>query len=267
MKNFIKMSVAFLVYSHSENADLWPCIFNDINKVSYKYPKYFAVEKEAAVEKTFAFDGFLFYDDTDTYDKKLLSLFAQIQADYIVLIHDNDLLIEFDNTLFETLVSKMVEHKIDRTIFGVAARSGPATIYLTPEDAICRVNDIESPHFMTPYDVGPSVWNKASFIAALLTIPNTQYRDIEQSSIQKYCKEHLNMYGFVSHKYVKSYYVVGRPFYHKFQYLHIFTRRQLMYPKMYMDQEENLWKILEAYPEIKKRSVLDHLINIYNRTV
>jgi hypothetical protein len=169
--------------------------------------------------------------------------------------------------LFEILVQKIHEINIDRLVFGVAAKTGPNILQLTESDAICKINNLESRHFLLPYDVGPSIWKVKSYIEALKTSPNTSYRDIEFSPVRDYCISNLNIYGFISHKSIMSYYVVGRPFYYKFQFLHIFTRRQLMYPKMYMDQEENLIKILEKYPEILKRGFLDHLIDIYLRTV
>jgi hypothetical protein len=260
------MSVSFLFLSHSDNSDLWLYLSKIISKISYSYKIYIAIEEDVECRLN-TFHGILRYDDTLTYDQKLITLFNKISSKYIVLIHDNDLLIEFDNDLFKNLINTMETKNIDRCIFGVAANAGPCIYQLSDEDSICRINNIESLHFRTPYDVGPSVWNKQSFLNALETIPNTSYREIEDSPIQDYCKNKLNIYGFVTHKSIKSYYVVGRPFYYKFQFLHIFTRRQLMYPQMYMDQEENLWKILAAYPEIKKRGILEHIINIHLRTV
>jgi hypothetical protein len=134
-----------------------------------------------------------------------------------VLIHDNDLIIEFDNNLFEKLLTEMIKNEIDRCIFGVAAKSGPSIIKLTDDDSICRINNIESSHFLLPFDVGPSVWKVQSYKEALLTSPNTSYRDIEMSPVRDYCIQNLNIYGFISHKTIPSCYVVGRPFYYKFQ--------------------------------------------------
>ena len=260
------MSVSFLFYSHSDNKDLWHHISEVMSKLPYRYNKYLAIESGISNADIY-FEKTLYYDDTLTYDKKLISLFEQIDEPYVVLIHENDLLIEFDENLFIILFDNIKKHNIDRCIFGVAARDGPNKIHLTEEDTICKINNVSSPHFLLPYDVGPSIWKVQSYKDALKLIPNTSYRDIESSPIREYCIRNLNMYGFVSHSRIPAYYVIGRPFYYKFQFLHIFVRRQLMLPQMYMDQEVNLIKLLEKYPEIKKRPVHNQIIDIRLRTV
>lgn len=260
------MSVSFLFYSHSENADLWPYIGSVTSKISEKFPIYIAIE-ESFKGTIPSFCPVITYNDTLTYDKKLISIFDKLTTKFVVLIHDNSLLVEFDNELFERLISVMDTNSIDRCIFGVAARDGPEKINLTDEDVICKTNTLSSVHFFLPYDVGPSIWNIKSYKEALELIPGTSYRDIEFSAIKNHCKNKLNIYGFITHKTLPSCYVVGRPFYPKFQFLHIFVRREIMYSQMYMDQENNFKRILELYPDIKKRAVHDQIINIHLRTV
>ena len=261
------MEATFLFFSHSENNDLWGYMTHKLFHLPAEFKKYICIENGADTTPLNFFDKVLFYEESDSYDKRLAVALEAVSTKYVILIHDNDLIIEFDNLLFTRLVTAIEKNNIDRCMFGVVSRESHDVVSVSETDAICKTNDLSCPYFMLPFDVGPSVWNVASLKAALAVVPNTQYRDIESSLIQDYCKKKLNMYGFLTNRFMPSVYVVGRPFYPNFQFLHIFTRRKLMYPQMYMDQMDNLVKIIESYPAIGKREVLDHLINIYSKEI
>jgi hypothetical protein len=263
------MNTTIVIYSHTENSDIWGYIQESMRMIDKKHRKLIAVEKPDHNELLSEFNDIIVYDDSWTYDKKLLHILSSIDTEYMVLVHDNDLIVSFDNTLLDVLLDRCKTNNIDRCMFGVVARDTPIKIEICDGHRIGQVNNIKSCNFELPYDVGPSIWKVESYRAALHTIPNTHYRDIEQSHIQHYCNTHLNMCGFLSHASEPSSYVIGRPFCHKFQFLHIFVRRQLMETRHYMDQKGNLLKILERYPDILKRGTLLHQnhINITSRPV
>jgi hypothetical protein len=257
-----------VIYSHSDNSDIWAHLSESISKISNKYKKYIAVEAGSHCDLS-EFTKVIEYDDSDMYDKKLHTIFSHVDTQYVVLIHDNDLIVNFDNDLFDRLLQSCMENKIDRCMFGVVAKDVPIKVSLGEDHTIGKINNISTPHFYTPYDVGPSIWRVDAYKAALATAPNTHYRDIELSAVKQYCISNLNMYAFLSHPVEKSYYVIGRPFYHKFQFLHIFVRRQLLEEHLYMDQQENFRELLVKYPKIKERGILtgQNHINIKFRTV
>ena len=263
------MNTTIVIYSHTENSDIWGYIQESMRMIDKKHRKLIAIEKPVHVALLPDFDDIVVYDDSWTYDKKLLHIFSSIDTEYTVLIHDNDLITSFDNTFLDSLLHTCKTNNIDRCMFGVVARDTPVKIEICDGHHIGKVNNIKSRNFELPYDVGPSIWKVESYRAALTTIPNTHYRDIEQSSIQKYCSTNLNMYGFLTHASEKTSYVIGRPFCHKFQFLHIFIRRQLMETHLYMDQKDNLRRVLEKYPDISKRGTILHQnhINITYRPV
>ena len=175
----------------------------------------------------------------------------------------------FNNSLFDNLLDVCIRENIDRCMFGVIVRNEEEKINLDNGYSIARINNLECNHFKIPYDVSPSIWKVESFINALNTIPETSYRDIEQSTIQEYCKSHLNIYGFITHPEYPSYYVIGRPFPFDFQFLHIFCSRKLLEYQYYMDQSHNLIELLRKYPNIISRGFLlnQFHININRREV
>lgn len=256
-----------LIYSHSDNADLWPYLNEFVRSVSC--PCTIAVNHSASTSGLTDFPTIIEYDDTKLYSEKLLNILSQITTTYIIFFHDNDIPVVFDEKLCNKLLYTCSENGIDRCMFGVVARDAPRKIMIEGEHLIGIINRITTPHFITPYDVGPSIWKTASFCAALRSIPPTSYRDIEYSLIQAYCRNNLIMAGFLTHPTIKSYYVIGRPFYHRFQFLHIFCQRSLMEPHLYMDQKEAFESIVAKYPAIGTRPILrnQNHINIHVRTV
>jgi hypothetical protein len=258
----------FLIYSHSDNAVLWHYLNEFVGRIPYTCM--IAINDSAeSVDDLSGFSHIIRYDAGKTYTEKLLFILTRVTTPYVVLIHDNDIPVVFDVSVCNTLLRACDENNIDRCMFGVVARDAPVKILLDGEHPIGMINRITTPHFITPYDVGPSLWRTESFRMALRSIPLTAYRDIEGSAIQQYCRNNLNMYSFLTHPRVKSYYVIGRPFYHCFQFLHIFCQRSLMEPHLYMDQQAMFETIIGNYPAIKERPTLrnQNHINIHLRTV
>ena len=261
-------TATFVIYSHSDNMDLWPYLNETLHKLPASYKKFIAVNSDATTD-CLSFDKIIRYTDSDQYSQKLLYILDQIDTQYMVLIHDNDLVIEFDCTLFDNLLNVCASNTIDRCMFGVVARSASESLVVADTHFIGQMNHLRSPHFFLPYDVSPSLWKVDSYKQALRAIPPTSYRAIESSAIVSFCIHHLKMYGFLSNPYKPAKYVIGRPFYPHFQFLHIFCSRQRLEPHLYMDQQEAYEKIIERFPEIARRGVAsgqDH-INVHYRTV
>lgn len=241
--------VSFLFYSHSEYNDLWPILLDNLNKLPLSYKKYIGVDK-SDVSGLEGFDSVLCYNTTMTYPQKVLSLLEQITTPYVVFIHDNDLIMNFNTDMFNQLMDHIHTKSIDRCMFGIvnstATTSSPIVLQ--------QVNNYSCPTFIVPYDVGPSIWKTESFKQALGSVPDATYRNIEQSSIQDFCNTHLKMYAFLS--YERAYYVIGRPFPNHFQFLHLCVEGNLYQEPFYMDQKDNFISLKQKYPAILKRKTV-----------
>lgn len=262
--NIIMEKITILIFSHTEYNDLWPVI--ERSPFPTTCERIFAINKTdiSVVIKGFTIKTYI---DSISYSEKILSLLEAITTPYIWLIHDNDILQTFNEEAFTKLIEYMDIKVIDRLMFGVVSN----------EDAeikdsffnIGYVNNKNTPHFITPYDVSPSIWRVSSLKSAMESVKGVGYRDIENSSIQQFCKKHLNMWGFFTHPCKKSYYVIGRPFPELFQYLHLCVRGMLLEEDKYMDQKDNFKRLIQLYPGLVNRGVLggqDH-IRVDFRTV
>jgi hypothetical protein len=241
--------VSFLFYSHSEYSDLWPILLDNLNKLPISCKKYIGVDR-SDVSGLEGFDNVLYYTTSMTYPQKVLSLLEQITTPYVVFIHDNDLIMNFNTDSFYQLMDRIYTELIDRCMFGIVN----STVTTSSPIVLHQVNNYSSPTFMVPYDVGPSIWKTESFKQALALVPDATYRNIEQSTIQDFCNTHLKMYAFLSHE--RAYYVMGRPFPKQFQFLHLCVGGNLYEEPYYMDQRENFIHIKQKYPAILKRKIV-----------
>jgi len=254
--------ITFLFYSHSDYSDLWE-ILRDITPqlIPTKYKRLIAINANAPNQPT-GFDGVLTYDDSLNYSDKVLSLINQISTEYVAFIHDNDLMMSFSNVSFTDLFNIIKTNHIDRCIFGIIGRNN-GTIH-HPHFNLVNSKSTETPHFRTPYDVGPSIWKVAAFKSALAVVPNMSYRDIEESAIQNYCTEHLNIYGFANDDTKPAYYVIGRPFSEPFQFLHMFVRGKMYEPYVYMDQEAIFIDLKNKYPILLNRPIAENSYEVFH---
>ena len=247
------MDITFLFYSHSDYSDLWEILKDTTSKlIPTKYRRLVAVNANSSSQPV-GFDEILTYDDSLNYSDKVLSLINQIPTEYVAFIHDNDLMMSFSDVVFVELLSTIKTHNMDRCMFGVIGRNNGSI--QSKDFNLVNTNSTKSSHFAIPYDVSPSIWRTQAFKDALAVVPNTSYRDIEESAIQTYCKEKLNVYGFASDEHKRAFYTIGRPFSEPFQFLHMFVRGKCYEPYVYMEQAENFKQIIMNYPIIGNRGL------------
>lgn len=245
----------FIFYSHSDCRDTWSILKDNLSILPKDQPKIIAVNKGADLsELQDSFNKIIQYEDNLTYPQKVCHILNNISTKYVTFIHDNDLVMSFNNNNFNELLNIIDSNKIDRCMFGIVLKDNPDIV--TNDFSIGKINNKTPLYYFIPYDVGPSIWNRQSFINALSTVLNSTYRDIEYSSIQQYCNNNLNMWAFFSHPSKESRYCIGRPFLETFQFLHIFVRGKLLEDHLYMDQQTNLQYLKSKYPAIINRGVL-----------
>jgi hypothetical protein len=250
--------ITYVCYTHSDYSDIWPLVFGQIANL-VKLPK-IVYSNEI---KNHPFDRALIYDDTKTYPQKLVDLCNEVNSKYIVLVHDNDLVMNFNNELCQDYVEEMELKQIDRLMFGILKRRENNERFVKAEKNMTS-------HFLTPYDVGPSIWKKDALLKAMSTELNTSYRQIEFGNIQNWVEENLNVMGLTSDKTSTTLYSIGRPFNSEHAFCHILCQGKWLEFYTYMDYYFLLPKLLEYYKiDISKRGILyeQYHIDVNNRDV
>ncbi len=252
--------ITFVCYTHTDYKDVWPLVFGQIKKY-VSIPKVLFVNKGEEVKEDL-FDNIIYYEDSLTYPSKLMFLCDNIETKYIALVHDNDIVMNFDNELCLQYVNDMEKHNIDRLMFGVIKkRDNQSEPYFTKATRGC------TSHFLTPYDVGPSIWKKDSLKELMSNFIGLSYRQIECDSVQYYCEHRSHVYGMVSNG--DSKYSIGRPFTNSFAFCHILCQGKWMENHLYMDWSFVLPELLREYNIISNREILLHQdhINVNFRDV
>jgi len=250
--------ITYVCYTHSDYKDVWPLVFGQIEKY-VTIPKVLFVNKGEEVN-TNVFNKIIYYDDTLTYPCKLMFLCDNITTKYISLVHDNDVVMNFNNELYLQYISDMDKFNMDRLMFGVIKKDGDN--YFTKAIRGC------TSHYFTPYDVGPSTWKKDSLKEVMSHFTHCTYRQIENESIQYYCDSKFNMFGMVSDG--NSKYSIGRPFTSQFSFCHIICQGKWMENHLYMDYSTILPQLLQEYNiDVNNRGLLLHQdhINVNFRDV
>ena len=94
--------ITYVCYTHSDYSDIWPLVFEQIANL-VKLPK---IVYSNEIENH-PFDRALIYDDTKTYPQKLVDLCNEVNSKYIVLVHDNDLVMNFNNELLKAMSTEL----------------------------------------------------------------------------------------------------------------------------------------------------------------
>ena len=135
------------------------------------------------------YNNVILYDDSKSYASRLLECINQINKEYFLFIHDNDIMLNIDNIILSKLYNLMLEKSIDRIDLKQAPHKLIKTnISFKLDDT---ENDIKLIHNTNPtdyiYNVNPSIWKRESFLDILNQFPYKTYRNIEGSDVQIYC--------------------------------------------------------------------------------
>jgi len=233
----------FIVFSHSDYSYLWPIIEDYVVNLSQLNP-IFVCNKNNTIDKPKGFCKYIEYDDSLCYSQRWMNILPEIDAKYILVIHDVVIVLNCDVSKIHNLLKVIDKHTIDRCSMNVF--DGSQIVY-DNEMYLCNLNNTVVGHNYTPYDVSPAIWNKTSFLNLWYTFPNETYRNSEQNPmVQHYCKN-LKCYGLQKTN-EKIYYSLSRPNYEMFKVLHITIQGEITFPiEVYMDTIEDFKRVFEQY--------------------
>jgi hypothetical protein len=251
-----------LIFTHSEYSFLWP-ILEDTVKSLYNLNPIF-ISDSTTIKKPEGFIEYLEYDASDCYSQRWIKILPKISSKYIIVVHDIFIILNHDYEKINILVNIVENYNIDRLSFNVFK----ANKYIVSNGlSICDLNtsNIQTNVFI-PFDVRPSIWNKNSFFTLWLNHPNTTYRNSENESIQKFCKNNFKCFGLQVMDNEKIYYCARSPFYNLFKILIISGSGKLWNPvEVYMDMKDDFISIYDKYYLKDKIEFHQHTPSILER--
>ena len=203
--------LTFVVYSHTD--------FLDILKVQTHYMQH-QDNKVLLINSTDIdiseissyYDRVIFYDDTLPYATRLCEL-SILQDEYIVLAHDIDVIIKYDNNELGKLHSLMKDNTLDRI---------DLKYYKLGIDNEIKVVNEYGYHLVPSqgsyrYNVNASIWKVSSLLEIMKQFNQYSYRQIEGYEVQEFCKKY-DIFTFTSDSYINCGHFGCMPF---FQYIHL----------------------------------------------
>lgn len=206
-----------IIYTHSDYFDILPIQLEFFSKIvnQNKYKVHILSDKN--IEDCNY--NVIVYDDKLPYASRLLYGLNKIDAEYILITHEIDILVKIDESLIDKLPIIMKKHNID----SVELKQGINIcdpVYITPSLLLSRKNTGYI------YTVQPTIWNKNKFIFLLNNFKDETYRTIESDRINKFMLENLKTYITYSFRPIKTiWYHVTEPYY----FIHL-TSRLLLLP-------------------------------------
>lgn len=197
-----------LVYSNSD--------YNDVLEIQNDYINKFLncdLIYNKAINNT-KFKNVYTYNDLEPYGSRLYNVIKQINEDYILFIHDNDIVLNVDCNYLNILVDLMKKKNIDK--IDLKHQNLIFKNQITIQDNILSQTSFPNDSYV--YNVNPAIWKTEKFVKCLENYTNETYRTIEHSSIQKICSDNNTCLITHSEKPIKmSYYSC----YNEFKFLHI----------------------------------------------
>jgi hypothetical protein len=178
-----------------------------------------------------------------TYSQRVSQILEQVTTHYVFFVHDIDVILDFNLKEFECLFKIIELYELDRFFFGMLK---PSDETIKNGRLVLTRSDCNSPVYIQPYDVGPSIWKREVFLEMMKKYSNETYRSIEQSSIQKDLSVY-NCFGFAPSLYYVPLFQLARPVSSDFKFIHILSHGKWFEPICYMDLQLEFLLLLHKY--------------------
>jgi len=175
--------IPICIYSHSDYFDILQIQFDYLTKLFKGTGQkiYLFADKNFEGQTELAYTTIL-YDSAVAYMQRLATCIEQVPAAYVIVSHENDILIQYDASAMNALVTAMKQHKID-SIDLKHHDTQEERIEITPTLYISKV--------VHPiiFRVQPRLWKKESALQFFNTNPTKNYRRAENTNVQNYIKD------------------------------------------------------------------------------
>jgi hypothetical protein len=231
-----------VIKTNSAYAYLWP-IINDLTKTFKKVyillddnPNNFIFNKNIICVK---------YDINDTYAARLYKFISNIHYSHIILVHDVDLILNFNFEKINEYFELIKDNNIDRLSLGVF--NGNDVIY-NSNIAVCKLYPDMSKNYLTPFDYAPSIYNK-NFLLSLYSVFNNQsYKTMElNNNVQEFIFNNFKSYGIQNNSNINLVYHRGFVYTEDFNFLHITVKGKFLKEEAYYDLKDTLIEFKKMY--------------------
>lgn len=257
--------VNFIVYSHSSYIEILEIQADYISKNTSAT---LIIDKnDLDLNRIYEkFDKVIFYDSSDTYPVRLSKSLSQINSEYILLIHDIDILLNYNIEILKSLQKFLIDNSFDRIDLKYTPKKGDGLNYriiqnINDEIKYEKIETINHENYYLIgqedptnyiYNVNPSIWKRESLIDIMNKFPQKNYRTIEDFEVQTYSKK-FNVFKIYSQNNLKCGYFECVDF---FVFLHISHTGRLLpfnnsyttvYGQSYIDIKDEYEKIINKY--------------------
>lgn len=232
----------FVLKTNSAYSYLWP-IINDLTKNFNKLNILVDNLNEFEFNKNIKVH---YYDINDKYPVRLKKYLNNIDSDYVFLIHDVDLILNFNFELFEKYLNLVKEKNIHRLSFGVF---DGLNLITNNSLSICKLDKQNmSQNFLTPFDYAPSIFNKNFLIDIYSKFENETYKTLEHNNnLQEYIVKNYNSYGLQKTNNLKINYHRGFSYSQDFNFLHLTVSGEFLKDQCYEDLLTDFLNIKQKY--------------------
>lgn len=238
------MNITFVSYTHTDYSDIWCLMAEGVQQlVPLPMERVFfcnRVPTDPTIQSLY--DRIITYDDSLTYPARVASCLAQLTTDYVMFVHDIDVIVNFDILKFVDVWNTVQEHNLDRLFFGMVK---PCEDMIQNKWLVLS-RAKHSPIFALPYDVGPSIWKHSVFLELFTKYSGETYRTIECSGIQGDLAKH-RCYAIAPSPYYFPLFHLVRPMSNAFIFMHILASGKWFDPICYMDLQLELLQRLQRH--------------------
>lgn len=237
--------VVLIIKTHSDYSYLWQLIDDQIKDIKIK--KYIFHNKTSN-ELPKNFEKYLEYNEEKKYLDRLKYLTENIKEKYLLLVHDVDIIINFDLRKLEICLKTMEEKNLDYISLNLT--KGNNKYLLRKDDLILsNLKHVEKTHHLIPYDVSPRLWKRESLNKLSTKFKNLSYNESEENNeLQQFCRKFFKCYSIDVRSNCKIIYCRNLTYPDFFNFLHITTKGRFTYPvEIYMDNKEEFILIINKY--------------------
>jgi hypothetical protein len=170
--------MALVVYSNSD--------YEDVLAVQDTFLQKYSGRKVLLSNKTprfsHHFDSVITYDDSLQYSKRVLQGMTSIREDYVLFLHDMDILVEYTPSRIEELVRFMKENSIDRVDLQYTSEPNNDSYSFQNIKLVRNQNRYA-------YNVNPSIW-KRDVLLSIMSQFDRNYRQIESEDVQVVARQY-----------------------------------------------------------------------------
>lgn len=237
--------INYMVYSHTDFLDLLNIQYDHL--VGRGHLTLCINSNDLDLKETYnKFDNVVFYNSNLSYGKKVLSCINQVDYEYILFLHEIDILFEADDKTILELLHFIKKNNYDRVDFQLAYDfNSTHRDTITDNDLyLIKSSNTDTRAQGYPYNVQPSIWKKETLVKILDKFGHLDYRTIEQDAVQEFVIQFNIFKLFSKTVYRCGYFTCLKPF----KYLHITHSRELFSPNNLSLEE--CTDIIEVYDKL-----------------